>query len=72
MPAEKVILHQPPAAWGLPNPSPFCAKLETYLRMAEIPFEPEHRFSATHHRVERQCDGAERRPDPLDGDRPPL
>jgi glutathione S-transferase len=39
MPVENVILHQPPAAWGLPNPSPFCAKLETYLRMVQIPYE---------------------------------
>jgi glutathione S-transferase len=33
-----LTLHQPPAAWGIPNPSPFCAKLETYLRMADIPY----------------------------------
>ncbi len=36
---SKVILHQPPPCWGLPNMSPFCAKLETYLRMAEIPYD---------------------------------
>lgn len=32
-------LHQPARAFGLPNPSAFCVKLETYLRMAEIPYE---------------------------------
>jgi glutathione S-transferase len=26
-------------AFGLPNASPFCMKLETYLRMAALPFE---------------------------------
>lgn len=35
----KVILHQPPGGWGEPSMSPFCMKLECYLRMAEIPFE---------------------------------
>jgi glutathione S-transferase len=33
-----LTLHQTPAAWGIPNPSPFCVKLETYLRMADIPY----------------------------------
>jgi glutathione S-transferase len=32
-------LYQPLRAFGLPNPSAFCVKLETYLRMAEIPYE---------------------------------
>lgn len=37
---KQVILYQPPArSWGMPNLSPFCTKLETYLRMAEIPHE---------------------------------
>lgn len=36
---SRVILNQFPAAWGLPNISPFCTKLETYLRMAGIPYE---------------------------------
>jgi hypothetical protein len=26
-------------AWGLPNASGFCLKLETYLRMAGLPYE---------------------------------
>jgi glutathione S-transferase len=32
-------LFQPPRAFGLPCPSAFCVKLETYLRMANIPYE---------------------------------
>jgi glutathione S-transferase len=32
-------LFQPKRAFGLPNPSAFCVKLETYLRMADIPYE---------------------------------
>lgn len=32
-------LYQFAPAFGLPNPSNFCLKLETYLRMADIPFE---------------------------------
>jgi glutathione S-transferase len=36
---SKLILHQPPGGWGEPSMSPFCMKLECYLRMAEIPFE---------------------------------
>lgn len=34
-----IKLFQFPACWGLPNPSPFCLKLETYLRMAKLPYE---------------------------------
>ena len=34
-------LYQPPRGFGLPNPSAFCVKLETYLRMAEVPYEIE-------------------------------
>jgi glutathione S-transferase len=34
-----IKLIQFPPALGLPNASPFCMKLETYLRMAELPFE---------------------------------
>lgn len=35
---EKVIVHQIPGSWGLPSISPFCLKLETYLKMADIPY----------------------------------
>ncbi|MBV8760507.1 MAG: glutathione S-transferase family protein [Deltaproteobacteria bacterium] len=36
---DEITLHQPPTRpWGSPNLSPFCAKLECYLRMAEIPY----------------------------------
>lgn len=34
-----IKLYQFPPMWGLPNPSPFCLKLETYLRMAGLPYE---------------------------------
>lgn len=35
-----IRLHQFPPAMGLPNASPFCLKLETWLRMAGLEFEP--------------------------------
>lgn len=34
-----IRLHQYPPMFGIPNPSPFCMKLETWLRMANLPFE---------------------------------
>lgn len=34
-----IILHQYPAIWDLPSLSPFCIKVETYLRMAAIPYQ---------------------------------
>lgn len=34
-----IKLFQFPPALGLPNASPFCMKVETYLRMAALPFE---------------------------------
>lgn len=35
-----LTLFQPPARpWNTPNLSPFCTKLECYLRMAEIPYK---------------------------------
>jgi glutathione S-transferase len=34
-----IKLHQFEPAFGLPNASPFCMKLENYLRMAGLPFE---------------------------------
>lgn len=33
-----IKLYQYEPVWGLPNASPFCMKLETYLRMAQLPF----------------------------------
>jgi glutathione S-transferase len=34
-----IKLYQFHPAWGLPNPSPFCMKVETYLRMVGLPYE---------------------------------
>jgi Glutathione S-transferase N-terminal domain len=34
-----VTLYKFIPAWGLPDLSPFCVKLETYLRLAKIPYE---------------------------------
>lgn len=34
-----ITLYQAPRAWGTANISPFCIKLEAYLRMAELPYE---------------------------------
>jgi len=34
-----VFLHSLPAGWSLPSTSPFCGKLEYYLRYHKIPFE---------------------------------
>ncbi len=34
-----IRLHQYPPMFGIPNPSPFCMKLETWLRMTGLPFE---------------------------------
>jgi hypothetical protein len=34
-----IRLHQYPPMFGIPNPSPFCMKLETWLRMTRLPFE---------------------------------
>jgi glutathione S-transferase len=34
-----IKLHQYNPTFGLPNASPFCLKLETYLRMAGLPYE---------------------------------
>jgi glutathione S-transferase len=35
-----VTLYKFTPAWGLPDLSPFVIKLETYLKMANIPYEP--------------------------------
>lgn len=34
-----ITLHQFEPALGLPNASPFCMKVETYLRMAQLPYQ---------------------------------
>ena len=34
-----IELHQFVSNWTLPNPSPFCLKVETWLRMAGLPYE---------------------------------
>lgn len=36
---SELIVHHLPGAWGLPSVSPFCLKLDTYLRIVDIPFE---------------------------------
>ncbi|MCX4244169.1 glutathione S-transferase family protein [Paraliomyxa miuraensis] len=35
----KMILWQTVPCWGAPSTSPFCIKLETWLRMAKIPYQ---------------------------------
>ena len=34
-----VRLHKFGAAWGIADPSPFCLKVESFLREADIPYE---------------------------------
>lgn len=34
----EIVVHQIPAGWGLPSIGPFCLKLETYLRMVNVPY----------------------------------
>lgn len=34
-----ITLYQFHRVWGLPNASPFCMKIETYLRMMNLPYE---------------------------------
>ena len=38
MPPAVITLYQPPSAWGIPSLSPFCTKVETYLRMVDLPY----------------------------------
>lgn len=38
MQAVRIVGMRP--IWGLPSPSPFCLKLETWMRMSGIPYEP--------------------------------
>ena len=44
-----IILHQFPPAFDLPNASPFCMKLELYLRMAGLPYR--NRYTLELHRA---------------------
>ncbi len=37
-----IRLYQYRPMFGIPNPSPFCMKLETWLRMTRLPFEIVH------------------------------
>ena len=34
-----IAVYAPPGAYGIPSVSPFCVKLEAWLRMAGVPFE---------------------------------
>lgn len=34
-----IELHQYPAIWGLPSLSPFCIKVETFLKKANLPYQ---------------------------------
>ncbi|MCB9555764.1 MAG: glutathione S-transferase family protein [Deltaproteobacteria bacterium] len=34
-----ITLYQGPPAWGLPNISPFAIKVETFLRMVDLPYK---------------------------------
>lgn len=34
-----ITLYQFPSHWNLPSASPFCIKLETYLKLAKIPYQ---------------------------------
>ena len=36
-----IELYQFPRSWGIPNPSQFCVKIETYLRLARLPYRIE-------------------------------
>ncbi len=36
-----ITLYQFPPCWGLPNASPFCMKVENYLRMSNLPYRTE-------------------------------
>jgi glutathione S-transferase len=38
MPTSELVVHQLPGTWGLPSISPFCLKLEVWLRLTGIPF----------------------------------
>lgn len=40
--SRMIVLHQFAPAFGLPNASPFCMKVETWLRMAGLAYETEN------------------------------
>ncbi|XP_052764370.1 failed axon connections homolog isoform X2 [Mya arenaria] len=44
-PADTVILHQFPRGPFAPSMSPFCIKIETFLRMAKIPYQSVHSYT---------------------------
>jgi glutathione S-transferase len=62
--APLIELHQFPPAWGL-NPSPFCLKVEVYLRLAGIPYRPVAAlpFRAPRGKLPFIVDGVRRLPD---------
>lgn len=37
--SERIKLFVYPRMFAIPNLSPFCCKLETWLRIAEVPYE---------------------------------
>lgn len=59
-----IELHEFRSAWGI-NPSPFCLKVEVYLRLAGIPWTPVTAlpFSAPRGKLPFIVDGAQRIPD---------
>uniref|UniRef100_A0A8C5HV03 Failed axon connections homolog N-terminal domain-containing protein n=1 Tax=Gouania willdenowi TaxID=441366 RepID=A0A8C5HV03_GOUWI len=47
---DAIILHQfSRPKTGVPSLSPFCLKLETYLRMVDLPYQVHLWFSPTHY-----------------------
>src|SRR6056297_2709221 len=42
-----ITLFQFPPVWNVPCPSPFCVKLETYLRLAKIPYKNKYTIRAS-------------------------
>ncbi len=42
-----ITLHQFPPAWNLPNPSPFCIKVEAYLKFSGIEYKNHYSIRTT-------------------------